>query len=226
MNSSWSSWKSEIGAVFQKEWRSESRSLSGIMTTALICFVSVIIVNSITWTTTINAMIGAGLYWMILVFAASVSLPRTFLQEEENRTADFWRLVARPEAVYWGKALFNIVQMLVATLIVSILFVIMVKVEVRNYPIFALTGLGGAISIASTATIAGAIASTASNRYVLSAAMSVPLLVFVVNLGITGTAWSFGEILTSGEKTPIAMFAYSIATCLIGPVVYSKIWKS
>ena len=226
MNSSWSSWKSEISAVFQKEWKSESRSLSGIMTTALICFVSVIIVNSITWTTTINPMVGAGLFWMILVFAASVSLPRTFLQEEENRTADFWRLVARPEAVYWGKALFNIAQMLVATLIVSILFVIMIKVKVDSYPIFSLTALGGAISIGSTATISGAIASTAANRYVLSAAMSVPLLVFVVNLGITGTAWSFGEALQSGEKTPIAMFAYSIATCLIGPVVYSKIWKS
>lgn len=225
MNSSFSSWKSEITAVFAKEWRSESRSLSGMTTTALLCFVSVIIINSITWTTSINPMIGAGMYWMILVFAASVSLPRTFLQEEENRTADFWRLMARPEAIYWGKALFNIAQMLVATFVMSVLFVIMVKVHVVDYPVFILTAFGGAVSIGSTVTLTGAIASPASNRYVLSAAISVPLLVFLVNLGITGTATSFGEFLQSGEKGAIAMIAYSIATCTIGPVVYSKIWK-
>ena len=225
MNSSFSSWMSEISAVFQKEWKSESRSLSGITTTALLCFVSVITINSITMTTSINPMIGAGLYWMILVFAASISLPRTFLQEEDNRTADFWRLMARPEAVYWGKALFNIAQMLVSTLIVSILFVIMVKVEIANLPVFVLTALGGAISIGSTVTMTGAIASNASNRYVLSSAVSVPLLVFLVNLGVTGTATSFGEQLTSGEKGAVVMFAYAVATCTIGPMVYSKIWK-
>ena len=225
MSSTLSRWKSEITAVFQKEWRSESRSLSGITTTALLCLVSVVIVNSITWTTSINPMVGAGLFWLILIFSASITLPRTFLQEEDNRTADFWRLMARPEAVYWGKALFNMCQMLVATAFMSLAFVIMIKVKIENPFLFISMAFAGAVSIASTVTLSGAIASAASNRYALSTAISVPVLIFLVNLGITGTATAFGEALKFGDRAAIGMIAYAIATCSFGPVVYSKIWK-
>ena len=136
-----SSWSREIRAVFMKEWQAESRGLSGFTTTALLCLVSVVTVTNITWTTSINPMVGAGLFWMILVFSASVSLTRTFIQEEESRTADFWRLMARPEAVYWGKALFNIAQMIIATTMMSIAFIVMVKVHVDIPWLFALTVL-------------------------------------------------------------------------------------
>ncbi|MBI1332648.1 MAG: hypothetical protein GC165_07185 [Armatimonadetes bacterium] len=220
-----SSWSREIRAVFMKEWHAETRGLSGFTTTGLICLVSVITANAITWTTSLNPMIAAGIYWMILVFAASVSLARTFLGEEENHTADFWRLCARPEAVYWGKALFNIIQMIVATLLMSVAFVIILKVRIANPGVFATTALGGAIAIASTVTLSGAIAAPANNRYPLAAAISVPVLLFLINLGVSGTATAFGEPLENGEKAGIVMIAYAIATCTVGPVVYSKIWK-
>jgi heme exporter protein B len=212
-------------AVFQKEWKSESRSLSGITTTALLCFVSVVIANTITWTTSINAVLGAGIYWMILVFTASVSLPRIFLQEEDDRTADFWRLNARPEAVYWGKSIFNIIQMLIATTLMTIAFVIMVKVKVENPLLLFISSFGGAVSIGSTVTLAGAIAAGGSNRYALAAALSVPLFLFLINLGVTTTAVAFGENFPDKEKWAIIMIAYSVAASTIGPVVYSKIWK-
>jgi hypothetical protein len=52
------------------------------------------------------------------------------------------------------------------------------------------------------------------------------LLIVLVNLGITGTATALGEGLKSGENGVIGMIAYAIATTTLGPVVYSKIWKS
>ncbi len=215
-----------ILAVFRKEWLTESRTLSGITTTGLICFVSVVILNAITFTTKLNPLVAAGMYWMVLTFSAAISLPRTFLQEEEQGNADFWRLFATPEAVFWGKALFNITQMLIATILMSIMFLIMLPVKLANPLAFALNGLAGAIAIASTSTLAGAIAAPASNRAALSTAISVPLLIFLVNLGISGTATALGEGLKSGENGVIGMIAYAIATTTLGPVVYSKIWKS
>lgn len=214
-----------ILAVFRKEWQSESRSLSGITTTALLCLVGVVIVNTITWTTSINPLVGAGLYWLILVFSASVSLPRIFLNEEETKSADFWRLVAKPEAVFWGKFLFNAVQMLIATAFISVAFIITMRVEVKNPILFLTTAFGGAVAIASTATLSGALAAPAQNRSALAAAISVPIQIFLVNLGITGTATAFGEGLRGGNMAGLAMISYSIATCSLGPVVYSKIWK-
>lgn len=225
MNSA-SSWKREILAVFRKEWHSEKRSLSGLTTTGLLCLVSVIIANSITLTSSINPQVAAGLYWMILVFSGSISLPRTFLLEEEHRTADLWRLMARPEAVYWGKALFNVAQMMIATILSTIGFVIMVKSDVVHPFVFILTAIGGALGIATTATLAGAIAAPSSSRYALATAISVPILVFLVNLGVTGTCYGYGEELPGAEKGGIVMIAYAIAASSFGPVVYSKIWKS
>ena len=225
MNSNFSSWKSEISAVFQKEWKSESRSLSGITTTALLCFVSVVIANAITWTSSINPLLAAGIYWMILVFTASVSLPRIFLQEEDDHTADFWRLNARPEAVYWGKSLFNIAQMLIATTLMTVAFIVMVKVKVEVPWLLIVSSFGGAVSIGSTVTIAGAIAAGGSNRYALAAALSVPLFLFLINLGITTTATAFGEQYEHKEIWAFVMIAYAVAASTLGPVVYSRIWK-
>lgn len=220
------SWSREIGAVFRKEWRMESRSLSGISTTALLCFVSVVIIYSITADSTLNPMVGAGIYWVILVFAASVNLARTFIQEEESRTADFWRLMARPEAVFWGKSLFNMAQMTIATFVMSVLFVLMGHVKVEQPLTFVANALGGALAIASTVTMSGAIAAPASNRSALAAAISVPVLLFLVSMGVSGTATAFGEPLHNGEKVSIIMFLYAFAVSTTGPVVYSKIWKA
>lgn len=215
-----------IRAVFRKEWLSESRSMSGITTTALICFVSIVILNSITYTTKINAVVAAGLYWMILTFSAAIALPRTFLNEEEQKTADFWRIFATPEAVFWGKALFNIAQMLIATTFMTAMFLIMLPVKLDQPLLFVLNAISGAVAIASTVTLAGAIAAPANNRAALSTAISVPLLVFLINLGVTGTATALGEGLSGGERGVIGMIAYSVAATLLGPVVYSKIWRS
>ena len=106
------------------------------------------------------------------------------------------------------------------------MFLIMLPVKLQNPLAFTLNGLAGAVAIASTSTLAGAIAAPASNRAALSTAISVPLLIFLVNLGITGTATALGEGLKSGENGVIGMIAYAIATTTLGPVVYSKIWKS
>lgn len=220
-----SSWSKQVLAVFRKEAKVELRTLSGITTTAMLCMVSIVIANTITWTTSINPLIAAGLYWMILIFAASATLTRTFIQEEDAGNSDFWRLTSQPEAVFLGKALFNSVQMMIATLLVSLIFVPLIKVEVLNWPLYLLTGFAGAIAIGATATLAGAIAAPSNNRYALAAAISVPLLIFLANLGVTGTATAFGEQLQSGEKGGLAMLCYAIASLSIGPGVYSKIWK-
>lgn len=216
---------SEIRAVFEKEWRSEFRSLSGLTTLVQLTFVSLVIVNNITMFDKVKPLLAAGLYWMILIFVGSITLPRTFLQEEENRTADFWRLVARPEAVFWGKALFNILQMVVTAFLLSLGMLLMLQLPVSRWDVFVMSAFFGSIAIAITVTLAGALAGAAKNRYAVCAAISVPLLVVVVNIGVTGTAFALGEFMKQGERGPIAMLMYCIGASALGPVVYSRIWK-
>jgi heme exporter protein B len=163
---------------------------------------------------------------MILVFSGSVTLPRTFLQEEENRSADFWRLVARPESVFYGKALFNIVQMFFATVLITVAFVITIRMDVKDWGALVLNAVGGSIAIASTATLSGAIVAPATNRFALASAISAPMLCFLVNLGVTGTGYALGEGLSGGNLSFLAMISYGIAATLWGPMVYLNVWKS
>lgn len=225
LTSTQSSLIKETKAVFEKEWKSEFRSLSGLTTLIQLTFVSLVIINNITMFDKVKPLLAAGLYWLVLVFVGSITLPRTFLQEEENRTADFWRMLARPEAVFWGKALFNILQMLVTALLLSMGLLLMLQLPVLHWGTFISSAILGSIAIAITVTLAGSLASAAKNRYAVCAAISVPLLVIVVNLGVTGTAFSLGEFLKQGERGPIAMLLYCIGASALGPVVYCKVWK-
>lgn len=216
----------EIRSVLQKEWLSESRSLSGITTMAQLCFVSLVLVNNVTWFASVSPLLAAGLYWLIIVFVSSISLTRIFLQEEEMKTADLWRLYARPEAVFYAKAIFNCLQVLVASIFLTIGMIVMLRLNLRMPGVLLANVIFGAIAIGVTVTLAGALACRANNRYAVAAAISVPLLVAILNVGVTGTATAWGEGLKGGQNGPIAMLGYAVAATALGPVVYSKIWRS
>src|SRR5437763_14502801 len=109
MNSSWSR---EIKAILRKEIASEIRTKSGLATVGLFSLAAVVAVAFAAFNLTIGGSLASGLLWVTLLFTAAVALPRTFVSEEEQGTGDLLRLMARPEAVFWGKALYNLLLML------------------------------------------------------------------------------------------------------------------
>ena len=52
------------------------------------------------------------LLWIILLFAASAGLPRSFVQEEETHTATALRLSAKPSALFAGKLAYGLTLLL------------------------------------------------------------------------------------------------------------------
>ena len=223
-----SNWQTEIRAMFMKEWRTEVRSLSGLLTSLLFSVVTVYAIGFAALSEKLHGTVVAGMLWVALLFSASSSLTRSFLIEEEQGTADLLRLVANPHAVFWGKALFNIFQNLGTSIILSVLYLGFTSATVTIPWLFAVSLITGCLSLAGAVTLCGAIAAQAANRSMLSAAISVPLLLPLVSLGVSAMRISLGDgsWVSGGMGSIIGLVGYATATLATGPYIYAAVWKS
>jgi len=133
----------EILAVFRKELQSELRNKSATYTAFMLSAVTVFTLAFAFYGRELTSEAAAGMLWAAILFAGVGTLTRAFVAEEEQGTADLLRMWARPPAVYWGKAGFAFLQMSGTALMVSLLFLVLTGVGVGNYPLLALTLLGG-----------------------------------------------------------------------------------
>ncbi len=226
-----STWRSEITAVLGKELRSEIRSKSGIVTNIVFGLVTVVTVSLSTYNQQIDKDIAASLLWVIILFASILSLPRVFLLEEEQNTADLLRLMGRPEAIFWGKALFNLIQILVTALIISFLFFGFTHSPLTVPWLYVVSLFGGCASLAGTVTLCGALVSRSTNRSTLAGVIAIPLLLFLVEMGVSGMRVAIGPfetdlVLGGGIRAGIGLVAYAVMTFAVGPPLYAQVWKS
>ncbi|MDR3692330.1 MAG: heme exporter protein CcmB [Fimbriimonas sp.] len=229
-----SSWRREVEAIFRKEWRTEMRSQSGLVTGLLFSVVTVYAISFASLNATMTSTVVSGMLWVALLFSSSASLPRIFLSEEELGTGDLLRLTARPHAIFWGKSLFNCFQCVVTGTILSVLYLGFTSKAIAVPWLFAVSLVAGCLSLAGAVTLCGAIASQAANRAVLSAAIAVPLLLPLVSLGVSAVRVSLGlhvrhedvGSLTEGIGAAIGLVGYAGVTLATGPWIYSAVWRS
>ena len=134
----------------------------------------------------------SALLWIILFFAATSGLSRTFVKEEDAHTAKTLRLAARPLAVFGGKLLFNLI-------LLSALFVFIVPLYcvLMGYAVAGVAGLvavlaAGVFGLAGSSTLVAAIIARASGSNTLFAILSVPLVLPLLVMLIQGTRAAAG----------------------------------
>jgi len=221
------SWSREIKAIFRKELASEIRTRSGLATVCLFSIAAVVAVAFGSMNQKLSGSLAAGLFWVTLLFTAAVALPRAFTAEEEQGTGDLLRLMARPEAVFWGKALFNLALMLVTGGVLSVLFFVLVGMPIENQILYAIDLLGSCAALAGTVTLCGALVAQASSRGALAAAIAIPLLLPLIALGVAGMRVALGEgELRGGEEAAFGLLCYGVATLAIGPPLFAAVWKN
>lgn len=164
---------------------------------------------------------------MALLFAAVVALPRSFVSEEEQGTADLLRMLADPAAVFWGKAIFNLLVMAVTGLLLGCVYVQLAGIEVSDWAVFVMVLVGGCGALSGTVTICSALVSQAQNRGVLAGAIALPLLIPFVFLGVAALRFSLGEGSWSGSWPSIlGIYLYALAGYSVGPVFFESVWKA
>ena len=224
--SSGGSWSREIKAIFTKELRADFRSKTGLLTSALFGVFAVVAISFATASVTLDPTNAAALFWVVLLFNSMIALPRTFTAEEELVTGDLLRLVARPHAVFWGKMLYNLAQLLVSGVILGTMFFLFARVSVADPLLLALGLFGSCVTLAAGVTLSGALVAQASNRYALAAVVALPLLLPLTVIGVAALRVAFGEVgSTTGLRNGLGLLCYGIAAMAIGPYLYAQVWK-
>ena len=221
-----SNWRREVLAVFRKEYRSEIRSQSGLMTAGLFSVMAVFAVSVAGFNVRLGGGIASGLLWLALLFAAILSGPRRFTQEEEMRTADQLRLWGRPHAIYWGKALFAFAELLLTATVLCGLFFLLTSAKLAHPGLFVLGMAGSLLALSGAVCVCGAIAAPASNRTALAATLALPLLAPVIFWGVAALRVSLGEgVFENGMAAAWGLLGYGIASVAIGPYLFASVWK-
>lgn len=219
-------WSSEILSVLRKEFVSEMRQKSGLLTAGLFAVVSVVAVAFASFGNKLTAGFASGLIWVTVLFTAVVAIPRVFLLEEEQGTGDMLRLSARPHAVFWGKGLFAFAQLLAGAAVTSLLFFILTSVPLYGVGIYVVGLTGGCAALAGAVTLCGALVAQAANRAVLAGAIALPLLLPLIALGVAGMRTALEpDGAQGGVEAVLGLWSYAAAVWAIGPHLFAAVWK-
>ena len=212
-----------IKAVLKKDSLCELRSYYAIST--LIAF-------AITTLASLSISMGgiglsqnllAALLWVILFFSAMSGLSRVFVQEQDAGTLITLRVYALPQAVFWGKMIFNLLLLFGLCVVVLILFLVFFNVTAGN--LLALAGilLLGICGIAIVSTITAAMAAQTQARSSL-----FTILTFPVILPVFLSAISLTSAIFAGEELSAMLFlfliGYDLAAAVAGSILFDYLW--
>lgn len=221
-----SRWTAETGAVFAKEWRCELRTRTGLDTIALFAFTTLVLVSlslgPLGAAPTMRPVLPV-LLWLILLFAASAGLPRSFVAEEETHTATALRLAARPSCVFAGKALYNLSLLLALELLTAPLFLAMLELPVARPWSFAAALLAGGYGLAVGSTLVAAMVAQARARGPLFAVLAFPVLLPLLRLAIVATSAAvLGE---EAGSTLVQVLLYDGVLTVAGLMLFPAVWN-
>ena len=186
--------------------------------TIFVCYLSFLnIVGKFTW----NA-----LFWIILLFAATNTISRSFREEGDDRFL-YYYFVARPQSFILAKAIYNcMITLLIAMLSLGLYLMVMGN-PVQDMSLFLVAVLLGVIGLAIPLTMVAAIAAKAGNNPVMMSILSFPIVLPVllncikmsrVAIDDLGAAFSYDEI-----GTLLAIDAIAIVLSLI---LFPYLWKN
>lgn len=199
------------------------------MASGLFSVVAVVGVAFASYEEKLSPSVASGLLWVLLLFSSIVALARSFVAEEEAGTAIILRLVARSHAVFWGKALFNIIQMLLTAAAISLLLFVLTNQPLSHYVLFGLSLLGGCAALAGAVTLCGAFAAQAANRSALVGVLGLVVLLPLIVVGIGATSYCLGAqgggIAARAVTCTVGLAAYAVAIFAVGPWLFDAVWK-
>jgi heme exporter protein B len=171
-----------MGAVVWKDLSAELRSrelLSAMLVFALLVILIFNFALDLDPATRREPTITAGILWVIFVFAGTLGLNRSMAIEKDRGCID--GLLLAPvdrSAIYFGKALGNLVFMLMVEIIVLPIYSLLYNVNLFN-PGLLLVILLGSIGYVAVGTLLAAMAVQARTRDIL-----LPILLFPVVLPV------------------------------------------
>lgn len=222
-----SNWLNQVRATMRKEIWAESRSRHGLMTSGLFSLLTVVTMALAGANSRPGPELAAGIICTVLLFSAIISVPRTFIVEEEQGTFELMSLLCPPSATFVGKMLVGLIPTVVSGLLMITIYIGMANLEIRYWPMLygatflICTSLSGAVSLC------GALVLGAANRWILAGVAGLPLLIPTLYLGVESLQVAIGVgSFGSGVQCMVGLGGITLAWGSLGPLIADYIWPT
>jgi len=166
-----------------------------------------------------------GLFWVVQLFICINAVAKSFLAETKGKMLYFYTIAGAKDFII-SKLIFNLLLMLLMSMISLLLFILLLSNPLHNAFLFvAITCLGG-ISISLVFTFLAAIAAKAQQQAALMAILGFPLIIpqLLLLMKITTPAFSV-VIQESWWQMTIALIALDIMIIVLAIILFPFLWK-
>lgn len=173
-----------------------------------------------------EANVWNGLFWVIQLFVCINTVAKSFLQESKGRMLYFYS-VASPVEFIISKLLYNIILMILMSVISLILFFIFLNNPVNNSLRFTgIVVLGGA-SISMVFTLMSAIAGKAQQNAALIAILGFPVILPQLLLLMRLSKTAFAEVFKEGAVLQLSalIVGLDLLVVVLAVILFPYLWK-
>lgn len=167
-----------------------------------------------------------GLFWVIQLFICVNAVAKSFLQEGRGRMLYFYS-IASPVEFIISKILYNIVLMILMSVVSLALFFVFLNNPVQNSLQFTgIVVLGGA-SISLVFTLMSAIAAKAQQNAALMAILGFPVILPILLLLMKLSKVAFAEVFRDGAVMQLMLLIAGLDALVIvmAIVLFPYLWK-
>ena len=167
-----------------------------------------------------------GMFWIIQLFVCVNAVAKSFLQESKGRMLYFYTISGAKEFII-AKLIYNIILMLIMSLLSLGLFFILLKNPLDNTLQFIGIVCIGGISISLVFTLLAAIAAKAQQNAALMAIMGFPLIIPQLLLLNRLSKVAFGEIFREGALMQLTLLivGLDIMVIALSIILFPFLWK-
>lgn len=167
-----------------------------------------------------------GLFWIIQLFVCINAVAKSFLQESRGRMLYFYS-IAGPQEFIIAKLIYNVILMLVMSLLSLGLFVILLKNPLKNPEFFVVIACLGGVSLSLVFTLLSAIAAKAQQNAALMAVLGFPLIIPQLLLLMRLSKAAFGEIFRDGAVMQLSLLivGLDVMVLALSLILFPFLWK-
>lgn len=212
-----------IRSIFAKDVLGELRSRFGLSTLSMFAIMTLSSISISIGGESLSAALSAALLWIVLFFSAMSGLSRVFIQEQDAGTLLTLRIYAPPQAVLFGKMLFNMTLLIGLSCLLVPLFLIFFGIEVQSWFWFITVLLLGVVGMAIVTTMTAAISAQSRSRSSLLTILTFPILLPQFISAISTTALIFSGGIPDSQQI-IFLLAYDIVTAFAVSILFDYLW--
>lgn len=216
-------WDNPCLAVMTKDVLCEFRTRYAFGSLTMFALMTLSSVSMSIGSASLPAEFAAVLLWVVLFFCAMAGLSRSFVQEQEAGTMFTLRLYAEPQAVLFGKMIFNMLLLIALTILIIPLFILFLNVEVQLPGLLVIVLVLGDIGIVAVSTLTAAMLARTQGKGSLFTVLTFPVLLPQFLSAISGTVKAISGVVMGWQEL-IFMISYDVIIIIAASILFDYLW--